>query len=153
MNKIAPGRNSDMTTISHEIRINASMADVFKTISTVDGLKGWYTTRIEGDMVPGKSINVHADGRPSFRWRISELSPQTATKWECVEGPGTASGATVAFRLSTKDSRTQVQLECEGLPEDNLPSLLATPCGASCWATLNITLKRVKPSPAFTDFL
>jgi hypothetical protein len=108
-----------MTKISHEIRVNASMADVFKTISTTDGLKGWYTTRTEGDIVLGKSIKVHADGRPSFCWRISELRPPTATKWECVEGPGAAPGATVTFRLSAKHSRTQVRLDYEGLPEDD----------------------------------
>jgi len=153
MNKNAPERCPDMTKISHEIRINASMADVFKTISTIDGLKGWYTTRIEGDMVPGKSIKVHADGRPSFCWRISELRPPTATRWECVEGPGTAPGATVTFRLSTKDSRTKVQLDYEGLPEDN-PAFLT--CN-TLWGVMLGHLKQYaetgKPSPAFTDIL
>ena len=142
-----------MTKISHEIRINASMADVFKTLSTIDGLMGWYTTRIEGDIAPGESIKVHADGRPSFCWKISELTPPTATKWQCVEGPGTAPGATVTFRLSTKDSRTQVQLDYEGISEDN-------PAFATCntlWGVMLGHLKRYaetgKASPAFPDNL
>jgi hypothetical protein len=140
-----------MTKISHEIRINASMTDVFKTISTIDGLKGWYTTRIEGDMASGKSINVHADGRPPFCWRISELQPPTETKWECIEGPGTAPGSTICFRLSVKDSRTQVQLDCEGLREDDRAF-------ATCNTLLGVMLGHLKqyvetetPSPAFTD--
>jgi uncharacterized protein YndB with AHSA1/START domain len=142
-----------MTRISHEIRISASLADVFKTISTIDGLKGWYTTRVEGEMAAGKAIRVHADGRPPFSWRISELRPPTGTTWECIEGPGTAPGATATFRLSTKDSRTQVQLDYEGMAEDN-------PAFATCntlWGTMLGHLKQYaetgKASPAFADAL
>jgi len=141
-----------MTNISHEIRIDASMADVFKTISTIDGMRGWYTTRIEGDTALGDLVKVHADGRPSFCWRISELHPPTDTKWECVEGPGTAPGATVTFRLSDKNSRTQVNLAYEGLREDD-------PAFATCntlWGAMLGHLKRYaetgQPSPVFKDF-
>jgi uncharacterized protein YndB with AHSA1/START domain len=142
-----------MTKISHEIRVNASMADVFKTISTTDGLKGWYTTRTEGDIVLGKSIKVHADGRPSFCWRISELRPPTATKWECVEGPGAAPGATVTFRLSAKDSRTQVRLDYEGLPEDDSAFVTCNTLWGIMLGHLKQYAETGKPSPAFTDFL
>jgi hypothetical protein len=129
------------------------MADVFKTISTIDGLKGWYTTRIEGDIALGGSIKVHADGRPSFCWTISELDSPTGTKWECVEGPGTAPGATVTFRLSAKDSRTQVNLTYQGLREDD-------PALATCntlWGAMLGHLKHYaetdQPAPVFTDFI
>ena len=142
-----------MTKISHEIRINAPTADVFRMVSTIDGLKGWYTTRIEGDMASRKTIRVHADGRPSFCWRISELHPPTVSRWECVEGPGTAPGATVTFRLSAKDDRTQVQLDYEGLPEDN-PAFLT--CN-TLWGAMLSHLKKYaetgEPSPAFPDLL
>jgi uncharacterized protein YndB with AHSA1/START domain len=140
-----------MKRISHELRIDAAVADVFKTLSTIDGLRGWYSSRVQGDVAVGGTLKVHADGRPPFSWRISELNSPTATKWDCIEGPGTAPGSTVSFRLSDQDGRTKVQLDFDGLQEDDAAF-------ATCNTLLGVMLGHLKqyaetkvPSPAFAD--
>jgi hypothetical protein len=50
-------------------------------------------------------------GKEPFRWKFVEIKPNLV-RGECLEGPGTASGTTVTFRLSdTGDGRTVV--ECD----------------------------------------
>lgn len=107
-------------TISHRITIKASPDKVFKALSTLEGLRSWYTPHVEGSAGHGKEAAFKFTGREPFRWRFIELVPNSRVRWECVEGPGSASGTTVTFRLSDKgNGRTTLECDHEEWPDEH----------------------------------
>jgi uncharacterized protein YndB with AHSA1/START domain len=139
-----------MTALSHQIRISAPRDRVYQAISTRDGLTGWYTADLEGDIAAGQEAVFRFKGREPFRWRFAELSPGARIRWECTQGPGAAAGTTTTFRLSdTTDGRTQVDLDHDGFGETD--AALAT-CN-TLWGILLGHLKAYAEtgaqSPAF----
>jgi uncharacterized protein YndB with AHSA1/START domain len=109
-----------MTTISQAIRIRAPRARVYEALSTGEGLKGWNTPDLEGDVAKGQEFTLrYADG-VSFRWKINKLVDGSAVSWECMSGPGAAAGSTVTYELfDMGDGRTAVEVDHAGWPEDH----------------------------------
>jgi uncharacterized protein YndB with AHSA1/START domain len=139
-----------MAKISHKITVQAAPDRVFKALSTEEGLTGWYTPRLEGGVGEGRDAVFKFTGQDPFRWRFVELTPDSRVRWECVEGPGAASGTTVTFRLFDKgDGRTSVEFDHDGWPESH-PSFIT--CN-TFWGILMGHLKNyvetAKAIPAF----
>ncbi len=106
-----------MTKTSHRIRIKAQPDHVYAAIATTDGLKAWFTPDIEGDVAAGKTAWFRHDGRDSFRWKFVDLKPDTLAQWECVEGPGAATGTHVVFRLHGDGQTTIVECDHDAWPD------------------------------------
>src|SRR5216683_3092238 len=84
-----------MATISHAIRIRAPRARVYQALSTRDGLQGWNTPDLEGDVAQGREFTLRYGDGVSFRWKVSKLDSGSAVSWECTAGPGAAAGSTL----------------------------------------------------------
>ena len=106
-----------MNKTTHRIRIKAQPGRVYTALATADGLKGWFTPDIEGKVEPGQTALFRHDGRDSFRWKFVEMTPDTNSRWECVEGPGAAAGTKVLFDLKGDGSTTVVECNHESWPE------------------------------------
>ncbi len=113
-------RRPIMATISHAIRIRAPRARVYEALTTREGLKGWNTADLEGDVAQGREFTLGYGDGVSFRWRVNELINGSTVSWECISGPGAAAGSTVTYELSdTGDGRTAVELAHTGWPEQH----------------------------------
>jgi uncharacterized protein YndB with AHSA1/START domain len=139
-----------MAKTSHKINIKAPRDRIFQAISTAEGLKGWYTPHVEGEVGKSREATFRFTGREPFRWKFVELTPDSRARWECVEGPGAATGTTVTFRLSDSgDDRVVVECDQEGWPEGH--EALAT-CN-TFWGILMGKLRDYPetstPAPAF----
>lgn len=100
-----------MATIPHRITIHVPQDQVFRALSTVEGLKSWYTPKIEGAVGKNqKAVFRFTDEKP-FHRKFIEVKPNSLVRWECLEGPGEATGTTVTFRVSSKDDNKTV-VEC-----------------------------------------
>jgi uncharacterized protein YndB with AHSA1/START domain len=109
-----------MATISHAIRIRVPRGRVYEALSTRDGLQGWNTPDLTGDVAQGREFTLRFGDGASFRWKVSKLDNGSAVSWECISGPGAAAGSTVTFELSdTADGRTAVELGHTGWPDDH----------------------------------
>src|SRR6266849_387660 len=89
-----------MAIISHAIRIRAPRARVYEALSTPDGLKGWNTPDLEGDVAQGQEFTLRFGDGVSFRWKVNKLINGSAVSWECISGPGASAGSTVTYELS-----------------------------------------------------
>jgi uncharacterized protein YndB with AHSA1/START domain len=107
-----------MTAISHRITIHAPQDQVFRALSTVEGLKSWFTPKIEGKVGKNQeAVFSFADEQP-FAWKFIEVEPNSLVRWKCTEGPGAATGTSVTFRVSSKGvNQTVVECDHEGWPE------------------------------------
>lgn len=139
-----------MAKSSHRIRIHAAPDKVYQALTTKDGLKGWFTTKVGGDVREGQDVTMDFDGKEPFRWRMTQFKPETRVHWDCLEGSGSAKGTAVTYVL-TGEGQGQTVIECDhdGWPEGH--EALAT-CN-TLWGILMGRLKEFsesgKANPAF----
>ena len=100
-----------MVDIIHRIGIKSSPTQVYKALSTIDGLAHWWTEEVEGDQ--------KADGKINFAFRsatgelkgkmvmeVQELNPQSTVRWRCIDGPEEWIGTDITYEWSQQDDQT-----------------------------------------------
>ena len=138
-----------MAKSSHRIRIHAAPDQVFKALSTKDGLQGWFTAKVDGNVGEGHDVRMHFEGKESFGWHFAQVTSDRV-RWNCTEGPGSARGTTATYLLKAEGRDTILECDHDGWPEGH--EALAT-CN-TLWGTLMDRLKAFaetgKPKPAFS---
>ena len=140
-----------MAKSSHRIRIYAPAERVYRALTSTDGLQGWFTPHVAGDVREGGEMTMSFTDKEPFRWKFSELKPQSHVHWTCLEGPGAAAGTSVTYKLgAADDGQTVIECDHDGWPAEH--DALAT-CN-TLWGLLMGRLKDFsetgKPNPAFT---
>lgn len=76
-----------MANILHRIIINAKPEDVYKTFSTMDGLRNWWTRHATAndELKPGTIIQFRfGEGGPDMK--VTKMEAGKKVEWECVSG-------------------------------------------------------------------
>jgi uncharacterized protein YndB with AHSA1/START domain len=124
-----------MVDIRHRVGMTATPPQVYRALTTIDGLAGWWTTDTTGD----------ADGTLAFRFgavggcdvKVVELEPDRRVLWEIIGGPDEWLGTTVSFDLSQDGEWTIVLFEHGGWRE---PVEFMSHCSTK-WASFLLSLK------------
>lgn len=100
-----------MVNIIHRIGIKSPAAQVYKALSTIEGVANWWTEETEGDARTGGKIRFRfrsATGelKGEMVMEVQELNPQKDVRWRCVEGPEEWVGTDITFQLSQQDDQT-----------------------------------------------
>ncbi|RYZ89828.1 MAG: SRPBCC domain-containing protein [Proteobacteria bacterium] len=111
-----------MSDITHSLGIQAPIAEVYKALSTIDGLSRWWTSDTTGESVPGKEIKFNFLSldkvlRGSITMRVENLEKDKLVKWRCVDGPPEWIGHEFFFELSYKGTETMVKFSHRGWRE------------------------------------
>src|SRR5208283_43657 len=89
----------DMPDILHKVGIkSSSLDDVYKALTTVEGLSAWWTTNTQGDgpgESPGESprqskvggVIQFRFGAGGFDMKVLDLLPGRRVLWQVVDGP------------------------------------------------------------------
>lgn len=89
-----------MPDIRHRVGVRAPQQQVYDTLSTIAGLRHWWTTDVRGDQRVGENLEFYFGGEnPAATMRVAELVPRRRVVWECVDGPKDWIGTTVRFDL------------------------------------------------------
>lgn len=100
-----------MPDILHRIGIKSPTTQVYKALTTLEGLAQWWTEDVTGDTKVGGKIEF------SFRLKTGELLGKMVMEvkalnaakelvWRCLEGPDDWVGTDITFELSEQDSQT-----------------------------------------------
>ena len=81
-----------MVNIIHRIGIKSGPDKVYKAISTIEGLAGWWTQEVEGSEQLGGRLKFTfrtegGDIKGQMVMEVKELTPEKGVKWQCVERP------------------------------------------------------------------
>ena len=100
-----------MTDIIHRIGIKSPAAQVYKALSTIEGLANWWTEEVEGDERIGGKIEFTFRSKAGEEigkmvMEVQELNPQKDVRWRCVEGPAEWIGTDITFQLSNRTDQT-----------------------------------------------
>jgi uncharacterized protein YndB with AHSA1/START domain len=125
-----------MPDILHRVGIRSSPAEVYKRLTTRDGLAAWWTNDTQGD--------GNVDGVLQFRFvnggidmKVRELDAAKRVVWEVVGGPQEWIGTTVRFELKQEDEWTIILFQHNGWKE---PVEFMSHCTTK-WGTFLMSLK------------
>jgi len=124
--------------------IAATPAAVYRGLTTLAGLQGWWTRDCDGSAAVGETIHFRF-GQCSKAMRVAKLEPGRAVHWVCtqahIEAPGVTRqdewiGTEMVFSMSDAgEGRTRLQFdhhglvpafECYGLCSDGWKHFLAS---------------------------
>jgi len=121
-----------MPDILHRVGIDAQPAVVVKALTTVEGLRDWWTQETSG--------NCSLNGVIDFgfcRMKVIEYIPERLVRWQCVSGPNEWVDTQVSFQLSYKDKQTFILFSHTGWRE---PVEFMHHCSTK-WAVFLMSLK------------
>ncbi len=100
-----------MVNIIHRIGIKSSAAQVYKALSTINGLANWWTEDTTGDEQLGGKISFTfrsetGDIKGQMIMEVMELNPEKSVRWNCISGPEEWIGTEISFELSEADGQT-----------------------------------------------
>ena len=92
-----------MPDILHRVGINAKPAKVFKALTTIPGLRGWWTSDTTGKAGSGGTIDFGF-----CQMKVIAAKPNKLVHWRCVDGPKEWIGTEVKFELVWKEDQTYI---------------------------------------------
>jgi uncharacterized protein YndB with AHSA1/START domain len=105
--------------ILHRIGVeSSSVDDVYRALSTIDGLSSWWTEDTRGDSEVGGLIEFRFVAG-TIVMKVLELEPGRRVRWEGMPGgPEEWVGTTISFDLEQDGDFTIVLFKHEGWKED-----------------------------------
>jgi uncharacterized protein YndB with AHSA1/START domain len=94
-----------MADIIHRIGIKAPASRVYKAVSTVPGVAGWWTKETTGSSKVGGEIRFlfHADDGSvmgDMRAKVKTLKKNRRVAWRVIDGPAEWIGSEITFDIS-----------------------------------------------------
>ena len=131
-----------MVDIIHRVGIKTPVSDVYRAISTVDGIAGWWTKETTGVSEPGGQIEV-LFSRPSservggMMMEVMALEPDRLVQWRFRQGPAEWIDTDAIFQLSQDGGYTIVRFGHRNWRE----AVEFTEHCSTKWATFLMSLK------------
>lgn len=127
-----------MVDILHKVGIQSSSAnDVYKALTTLEGLSGWWTTDTKGDGDKVGGVIQFRFGKGGFDMKVLTLEPGKRVVWEVIDGPQEWIGAKVSFDIRQEGDWTLVFFNHQGWKE---PVEFMHHCSTK-WAVFLLSLK------------
>ena len=104
------------------VACHASSQTAFRALTTLEGLRGWWTPEVTGRPTVGQVLDFRFAGADeSIRMRVDAVEPRRSLRWTCLAHSGAPewSGSTVSFYLSAEGhDRCTITLEHHGVPHE-----------------------------------
>ena len=98
-----------MYSIKHLFHIKASLDQVYEALTTIEGLRGWWTIYTEGESVLGKNIQFNFPPYASNTMEVTAQKPNSEVAWTCREGTADWVGTVMHFGLDRNDEMTRIR--------------------------------------------
>ncbi len=102
-----------MVNIKHRIGIKAPVEKVYKALTTIEGLAGWWTADTSGNASMGEDIHFRfssPDGKElgSMTMHVKLLEENETVHWVCKAGPEEWIDTDIVFDIHEEDDYTIV---------------------------------------------
>ena len=115
--KLPLAGESHMVDILHKVGIQSSTQnDVYKALTTGEGLCGWWTNNVQGESKVGGVLQFRFHGG-GFDMKVLELHPAKHVLWQVVDGPKEWIGTKISFDLKQEGAWTIVLFKHKGWKE------------------------------------
>ncbi|GAA0534532.1 SRPBCC family protein [Chitinophaga japonensis] len=126
-----------MADILHRVGIKSPINEVYKALTTREGLAGWWTSNTQGEGNKTGDVLQFRFGAGGFDMKVIGLQPPAQVLWEVIEGPEEWIGTKVSWELKQEGDYTIVLLKHQDWRE---PVEFMHHCSTK-WAIFLISLK------------
>ena len=127
-----------MVDILHRVGVETPAPEkVYEALTTVEGLKGWWTDDTSGNADVGGVLEFRFPPVGGFDMEVLEAEPAQRVVWRVVDGPEEWIGTTINWRLRRDGDYTIVLFAHRGWAE---PVEFMHHCSTK-WATYLMSLK------------
>jgi len=127
-----------MAEILHDLTIDVPPSDVFRAVSTPEGLDRWWTHRSAGKPRLGETYELWFSPEHDWRGRVTKCIPDVEFELEVTKGDEDWTGTLVGFRCVPSEGGTRVVFYHTGWATAN-PHFRQS---SFCWAMYLRILKR-----------
>lgn len=124
-----------MADIHHQIGVNVAIDKVYRAITTLDGLSGWWT-KTTGETNTGGRLYFHFDDM-SVEMTIKELLENKKVVWQCTEREGEWKDTIISFELTESDHQVVLNFSHSNWARQ---TSLCAHCSTK-WAVFMLSLK------------
>ena len=125
-----------MANICLTFSTRAPAAKILDALTTIDGLKAWWTQGVSGNPDKGGTLLFRFTGDAGFDMHVAENNEEQVI-WECVRGPDDWLGTRIEFTLSEDKGRNRLSFRHAGWKTES-------PHFHGCsmkWATFMLSLR------------
>ncbi|KNX38606.1 SRPBCC family protein [Luteipulveratus halotolerans] len=127
-----------MVDILHQVGVEAPAQQVYDALTTLDGLRGWWTDDTTGSADVGGIVEFRFPAG-GFDMKVFDSTPGEHVRWEVVDGPDEWIGTTIDWALRDEDGWTTVNFTHAGWRE---PVEFMHHCSTK-WGTYLVSLKQL----------
>lgn len=107
-----------MANICLSVGTTASAQTLRNALTTLAGLKAWWTDGTTGDTAPGGTIAFRFGGNGGFDMRVLK-SNDSEVQWECISGPSDWLGTRIEFEIRSESHQRKLMFRHAGWPSEN----------------------------------
>ena len=108
-----------MYCIKHLYHIDASNEDVYKALTTIEGLSNWWTEQTSGNPTQDGIIEFRFGEVHFFKMEVETLIENKAVQWKCIDGPDDWINTIITFELDTNENKTRLRFKHNNWPTDS----------------------------------
>ena len=98
-----------MKTILHVLNVASSPEDVFKAITTANGLSGWWSTKVTAEENVGGSVAFTFRGDFNPIMEITKFNKYSLIVWKCIDGHDPWKNNQFIFELKRHEELVQLK--------------------------------------------
>jgi len=98
-----------MYYIKHLYHINASKEEVFKALTTIEGLSQWWTNQTSGNPALDGIIEFRFGEQYFNKMKVETLIENKAVQWKCIDGADDWINTVISFELDSNENKTRLR--------------------------------------------
>jgi len=108
-----------MYCIKHLYHIDASKEDVFKALTTIEGLSQWWTVQTYGNPEIEGVIEFRFGEQHFIKIKVEALIENNIVQWKCIDGASDWINTIISFELDTNENKTRLRFKHNYWPTHN----------------------------------
>jgi uncharacterized protein YndB with AHSA1/START domain len=108
-----------MADILHRIGIQAPLNDVYKALTTLDGLASWWTRETRGNSSLGGVIKFVFEEKGFFDMKVQQLVEDQRVIWEVMDGHADWIGTQLHWEMKQEGDYSIILFKHQGWKEPN----------------------------------
>jgi uncharacterized protein YndB with AHSA1/START domain len=106
-----------MTSVRHTFHIDAPFETVYKNLTTINGLSGWWTNFTSGSAERDGEIVFAFGEMAKMTFKVLTTEPNKKVVWQNTEGMPTWIDSKITFNLSENDNKVKVDFIHDGFED------------------------------------
>ena len=105
-----------MFCIKLQLQINSTQAEVYNKLTSIEGLRKWWTDQTTGNAELNQLIDFRFGDRYFIQMKVINLKQNKLVQWQCIQADKDWIGTIVSFELENDDDKTLLRFTHDKWP-------------------------------------